>query len=98
MAKNSIKVSANVADTVRPTIAGAARRPGWNVLRRVVGQVTTPLLPDDYLKLANPGGSAARPAGRGCGVRRETSAPGPWVRRPGGGVSCGGGAPQAGGG
>ncbi|MEN3223372.1 ferredoxin reductase [Mycolicibacterium porcinum] len=87
MAKNSIKVSANVADTVRPTIAGAARRPGWNVLRRVVGQVTTPLLPDDYLKLANPLWSARELRGRVVEVRRETSDSATLVIKPGWGFS-----------
>ncbi len=87
MAKNSIKVSANVADTVRPTIAGAARRPGWNALRRVVGQVTTPLLPDDYLKLANPLWSARELRGRVVEVRRETADSATLVIKPGWGFS-----------
>lgn len=87
MAKNSIKVSANVADTVRPTIAGAGRRPGWNALRRVVGQVTTPLLPDDYLKLANPLWSARELRGRVVEVRRETSDSATLVIKPGWGFS-----------
>ncbi|MDH6196744.1 ferredoxin-NADP reductase [Mycobacterium frederiksbergense] len=87
MAKNSIKVSANVADTVRPTIAGAARRPGWNALRRIVGQVTTPLLPDDYLKLANPLWSARELRGRVVEVRRETSDSATLVIKPGWGFS-----------
>ncbi|WP_135453249.1 ferredoxin reductase [Mycobacterium sp. DL99] len=87
MAKNSIKVSANVADTVRPTIAGAARRPGWNALRRIVGQVTTPLLPDDYLKLANPLWSARELRGRVVEVRRETADSATLVIKPGWGFS-----------
>ncbi|OBF73727.1 ferredoxin reductase [Mycolicibacterium fortuitum] len=87
MAKNSIKVSANVADTVRPTIAGAARRPGWHVLRRIVGQVTTPLLPDDYLKLANPLWSARELRGRVVEVRRETADSATLVIKPGWGFS-----------
>ena len=46
-AKNSIKVSANVADTVRPKVADAKERPGWSALRAIAGRMTTPLLPDD---------------------------------------------------
>lgn len=87
MAKNSIKVSANVADTVRPTIVGADRRPGWHVLRRIVGQVTTPLLPDDYLKLANPLWSARELRGRVVEVRRETADSATLVIKPGWGFS-----------
>jgi stearoyl-CoA 9-desaturase NADPH oxidoreductase len=33
MAKNSIKISANVVDTARPTVAGADKHPGWHALR-----------------------------------------------------------------
>lgn len=87
MAKNSIKVSANVADTVRPTIADASRRPAWNALRRIVGQVTTPLLPDDYLKLANPLWSARELRGRVVEVRRETADSATLVIKPGWGFS-----------
>ena len=45
MAKNEIKISANVADTVRPALAGADRHPGWHALRSIAGRITTPLLP-----------------------------------------------------
>ena len=54
MAKNNIKINANVVDTVRPTVVGADRHPAWHALRTVAGRMTTPLLPDDYLHLANP--------------------------------------------
>ena len=87
MAKNSIKVSANVADTLRPAVAGAERRPAWNVVRRIVGQVTTPLLPDDYLKLANPLWSARELRGRVVEVRRETADSATLVIKPGWGFS-----------
>jgi ferredoxin-NADP reductase len=87
MAKNSIKVSANVADTVRPTVAGAKRHPGWNALRTIVGRVTTPLLPDDYLKLANPLWSARELRGRVLEVRRETVDSATLVIKPGWGFS-----------
>jgi stearoyl-CoA 9-desaturase NADPH oxidoreductase len=87
VAKNSIKVSANVADTVRPTIAGAKHHPGWHALRTIVGRITTPLLPDDYLKLANPLWSARELRGRVLEVRRETVDSATLVIKPGWGFS-----------
>jgi ferredoxin-NADP reductase len=87
MAKNSIKVSANVADTVRPTVAGADERPGWNALRAIAGRITTPLLPDDYLKLANPLWSARELRGRVVEVRQETADSATLVVKPGWGFS-----------
>ena len=82
MAKNIIKVSANVADTVRPTIAGK-----WSTLRSIAGRITTPLLPDDYLKLANPLWSARELRGRVVEVRRETVDSATLVIKPGWGFS-----------
>lgn len=87
MAKNYIKVSANVVDTARPTIAGADQRPGWHALRRIVERVTTPLLPDDYLKLANPLWSARELRGRVLEVRRETVDSATLVIKPGWGFT-----------
>ena len=87
MAKNSIKVSANVADTVRPKIAGARDHPGWHTLRTIAGRITTPLLPDDYLKLANPLWSARELRGRVLEVRRETVDSATLVIKPGWGFS-----------
>jgi stearoyl-CoA 9-desaturase NADPH oxidoreductase len=87
MAKNTIKVSANVADTVRPKVAGAKERPGWNALRAIAGRITTPLLPDDYLKLANPLWSARELRGRIVEVRRETVDSATLVIKPGWGFS-----------
>lgn len=87
MAKNSIKVSANVADTVRPKIAGARERPGWHALRTLAGRITTPLLPDDYLKLANPLWSARELRGRVLDVRQETVDSATLVIKPGWGFS-----------
>lgn len=87
MAKNNIKVSANVADTVRPTVAGAKQRPGWHALRTLAGRVTTPLLPDDYLKLANPLWSARELRGRVLEVRQETADSATLVIKPGWGFS-----------
>jgi stearoyl-CoA 9-desaturase NADPH oxidoreductase len=87
MAKNSIKISANVRDTQRPTIAGAKEHPGWNTLRTLVGRITTPLLPDDYLQLANPLWSARELRGRVVEVRRETVDSATLVIKPGWGFS-----------
>jgi ferredoxin-NADP reductase len=87
MAKNTIKVSANVADTVRPNVAGAKDRPGWNALRAIAGRITTPLLPDDYLKLANPLWSARELRGRVVEVRRETVDSATLVIKPGWGFT-----------
>src|SRR3954469_13205197 len=87
MAKNSIKVSANVADTVRPALAGADRHPGWHALRSIAARVTTPLLPDDYLKLANPLWSARELRGRVLEVRGETVDSATLVIKPGWGFS-----------
>jgi stearoyl-CoA 9-desaturase NADPH oxidoreductase len=82
MAKNIIKVSANVADTVRPTVAGK-----WSTLRAIAGRITTPLLPDDYLKLANPLWSARELRGKVVEVRRETVDSATLVIKPGWGFS-----------
>jgi ferredoxin-NADP reductase len=87
MAKNTIKVSANVADTVRPKVAGAKERPGWNALRAIAGRITTPLLPDDYLKLANPLWSARELRGKVVEVRRETVDSATLVIKPGWGFT-----------
>ncbi|KWX67248.1 ferredoxin reductase [Mycobacterium sp. NAZ190054] len=87
MAKNTIKNTAKVADTVRPTVAGAKDRPGWHLLRTVAGRITTPLLPDDYLKLANPLWSARELRGRVLEVRRETVDSATLVIKPGWGFS-----------
>ncbi|MCH9642084.1 MAG: ferredoxin reductase [Actinomycetia bacterium] len=87
MAKNSIKTTAMVADTVRPAVAGAKRHRGWHVLRTIAGRITTPLLPDDYLKLANPLWSARELRGRVLDVRRETVDSATLVIKPGWGFS-----------
>jgi ferredoxin-NADP reductase len=87
VAKNYIKVSANVADTVRPTVAGAAQNPGWHALRRIAERITTPLLPDDYLKFANPLWSARELRGRIVEVRQETVDSATLVIKPGWGFS-----------
>ncbi|MCT7660953.1 ferredoxin reductase [Mycobacterium deserti] len=87
MAKNHVKVSANVADTMRPKVAGADKHPGWHALRRLAERVTTPLLPDDYLKLANPLWSARELRGRVVEVRQETVDSATLVIKPGWGFT-----------
>ena len=64
MSKKYAPVAANVVETTRPTVAGADRHPGWHALRRLAARITTPLLPDDYLHLANPLWSARELRGR----------------------------------
>jgi ferredoxin-NADP reductase len=88
VAKNQVKISANVADTARAAVAaGAKQHPAWHALRTVVARVTTPLLPDDYLKLANPLWSARELRGRVVDVRRETEDSATLVIKPGWGFS-----------
>jgi ferredoxin-NADP reductase len=87
MAKHIVKVSANVVDTIPPTVAGAKEHPGWHALRTIAGRITTPLLPDDYLKLANPLWSARELRGRVIEVRQETVDSATLVIKPGWGFS-----------
>jgi stearoyl-CoA 9-desaturase NADPH oxidoreductase len=82
MGRKSSKPTAMVADTQRPKIAGPSR-PVWQVLRTVVGRMTTPLLPDDYLQLANPLWSARELRGRVLEMRRETTDSATLVIKPG---------------
>src|SRR6185369_6696070 len=74
-------------DTVRPRVAGANHHPAWHALRTVAGRITTPLLPDDYLHLANPLWSARELRGRVLEVRRETEDSATLVIKPGWGFS-----------
>lgn len=85
MAKNEIKVSANVAETVRPKVV--AKHPALAALRSLAVRVTTPLLPDDYLQLANPLWSARELRGRVLDVHRETEDSATLVIKPGWGFS-----------
>lgn len=84
MAKSTVKNTANVADTVRPSIPGPAH---WKTLRAIAQRITTPLLPDDYLKLANPLWSARELRGKVVEVRRETSDSATLVIKPGWGFT-----------
>jgi ferredoxin-NADP reductase len=85
--KNYAGITANVVDTRPSTVAGADRHPGWNALRRLAARVTTPLLPDDYLRLANPLWSARELRGRVIEVRRETEDSATLVIQPGWGFA-----------
>ena len=87
MAKNYVKFNAKVVDTVRPTVAGADRHPIWHSVRGLVGRMTTPLLPDDYLHLVNPLWSARELRGRVVSVRKETADSATLTIRPGWGFS-----------
>lgn len=80
-------LSANLVNTRRPTVAGADRHPGWHALRKIAARITTPLLPDDYLRLANPLWSARELRGRVVEVRRETEDSATLVIKPGWGFS-----------
>jgi ferredoxin-NADP reductase len=87
MAKNDVKTNAKVVDTRRPTVAGAGKRPMVDAVRALVGRITTPLLPDDYLQLANPLWSARELRGRVLDVRRETEDSATLVIKPGWGFT-----------
>ena len=87
MSKKNASLTANVVETTRPVIAGADRHPGWHVLRKIAARITTPLLPDDYLHLANPLWSARELRGRILEVRRETEDSATLVIKPGWGFS-----------
>lgn len=80
-------VTANVVETTRPTVAGAEQHPTWHALRTMAARITTPLLPDDYLRLANPLWSARELRGRILEVRRETEDSATLVIKPGWGFS-----------
>ncbi len=87
MSKKYMPITAKVVDTTRPTVAGADRHPGWHTLRKIAARITTPLLPDDYLHLANPLWSARELRGRILEVRRETEDSATLVIKPGWGFS-----------
>nr|WP_058854433.1 ferredoxin reductase [Nocardia jinanensis] len=73
-----------VKDWLEAPAAGIAERGGkLNLLRGAVARVTTPLLPDDYLHLANPLWSARELRGRVVDVRKETADSATLVIKPG---------------
>lgn len=74
----------NVREWLEAPAANVAERGGrLNVLRGAVARVTTPLLPDDYLHLANPLWSARELRGRIVEVREETADSATLVIKPG---------------
>ncbi len=87
MSKQYAPITGNVVDTKRAVVAGADRHPGWHALRKIAARITTPLLPDDYLHLANPLWSARELRGRILEVRRETEDSATLVIKPGWGFS-----------
>ncbi|WP_104183049.1 ferredoxin reductase [Mycobacterium avium] len=87
MSNTTSPITANLGDTKRPVVAGAERHPGWHALRKLAARITTPLLPDDYLHLANPLWSARELRGRVVDVRRETEDSATLVIKPGWGFN-----------
>ncbi|WP_369807168.1 ferredoxin reductase [Mycobacterium sp. 1081908.1] len=87
LGRRNPSIRGNVVDTKRPVVAGAERHPGWHALRKLAARITTPLLPDDYLHLANPLWSARELRGRVLDVRRETEDSATLVIKPGWGFS-----------
>ncbi len=87
MNRKIAKITGDVVDTRPITVAGTDTHPGWHALRRVAARITTPLLPDDYLHLANPLWSARELRGRVLQVRRETHDSATLVIKPGWGFS-----------
>jgi stearoyl-CoA 9-desaturase NADPH oxidoreductase len=83
------RVTGNVVDTKPVTLAGVDTHPGWHALRTMAQRITTPLLPDDYLRLANPLWSARELRGRVLDVRRETQDSATLVIKPGWGFGFG---------
>ena len=63
MAKKIARITADVVDTKPITVAGADTHPAGTRCE-LAERITTPLLPDDYLKLANPLWSARELRGR----------------------------------
>ncbi|MFZ1164973.1 MAG: ferredoxin reductase, partial [Mycobacterium sp.] len=81
------RAAADVVETRPITLAGVETHPGWHALRTLARRITTPLLPDDYLRLANPLWSARELRGRILDVRRETHDSATLVIKPGWGFS-----------
>lgn len=87
LGRRNPSITGNVVETKRPVVAGADRHPGWHALRKLAARITTPLLPDDYLHLANPLWSAREVRGRILEVRRETEDSATLVIKPGWGFN-----------
>lgn len=67
----------------RPAAGVNARRPEVNIVRGLVARATTPLLPDDYLRLLNPLWTARELRGKVVGVVKETADSATVTIRPG---------------
>ena len=87
MDRKIARVTANVVDTMPITVAGVDTHPGFYALRKLAQRITTPLLPDDYTRLANPLWSARELRGRILEVRRETQDSATLIIKPGWGFS-----------
>ncbi|HUB54729.1 MAG TPA: ferredoxin reductase [Mycobacterium sp.] len=83
MDRKIARVTADVVETTPITLAGVDTHPGWHTLRTLARRITTPLLPDDYTRLANPLWSARELRGRILEVRRETHDSATLVIKPG---------------
>ena len=78
VARWSIKPAKNVDTAITPKV---------NVLRGLAARATTPLLPDDYLKLLNPLWTARELRGEVVDVRKETEDSATVTIKPGWGFS-----------
>lgn len=87
MSRKISRPTAQVVDTPRPKVRRTYRHPARHALRKLAAQITTPLLPDDYLHLANPLWSARELRGRVLEVRRETEDSATLVIKPGWGFT-----------
>jgi len=87
MSKRISRPGAEVVATPLPTVRRTYRHPARHALRKLAERITTPLLPDDYLRLANPLWSARELRGRVLQVRRETHDSATLVIKPGWGFS-----------
>src|SRR5580704_19598450 len=87
MDRKITRAEADVVETRPITLAGVETHPGWHALRTLARRITTPLLPDDYLHLANPLWSARELRGGVVQVRRETEDSATLVIKPGWGFS-----------
>jgi stearoyl-CoA 9-desaturase NADPH oxidoreductase len=83
MDRKIARPTADVVDTTPITLAAVDTHPGWHALRTLAQRITTPLLPDDYLRLANPLWSARELRGRVLQVKRETHDSATLVIKPG---------------
>jgi stearoyl-CoA 9-desaturase NADPH oxidoreductase len=87
MTKRISRPTAEVPETPLPTVRRTYQHPARHALRKLAERITTPLLPDDYLHLANPLWSARELRGRIVSVQRETRDSATLVIKPGWGFS-----------